>query len=653
MGTMGRVVLGAVVVVGALTTVASCGPSLSFCDHGEACPPSLMCDVPTGLCVLPDAPDGGTGGGLPETGGGAGGGSRGGGGGGGGELPDASTRDCAPPATRPCDGGCANLQTCTSDGLWGSCQPACGAGLACVGDACTCTTTSCPGCCHANTCLSGNDPQACGSGGVECSACPATQSCDAGACSGCNPSSCASGCCSGPTCKPKAPASCGLLGQACTTCDPLLADACDATGKCACGSGAACNEGQRCLNHQCVCDGESCPAGCCAGTPGTNVACKPFASQGNTTCGTGGVQCASCTPTGERCNARGVCICDTTSCAAGCCAGAPGTNVACVPYASQGLTACGTGGATCGGCSAGQHCSSAGVCTCDGTSCPNGCCTSSTGTCVTYANQGLMACGTGGATCGSCSSDQHCSSAGVCTCDNSTCPNGCCTSTTGSCVPYANQGDSTCGNAGATCGGCPSGQHCGGNGTCICDGTSCPNGCCTSPTGTCVPYAAQGSATCGTAGARCRDCTPTGEACNGSGLCVCDGTSCASGCCSGQTGTDVPCLPSLDAQCGLGGQTCRNCTTTGERCTAGLCLCDSTSCPRGCCAGTSGTDVACTSGTTDAQCGTNGEACFNASLSCNSNCFCNANLKCLCHPGGGQCVGQAVHCPTPVCAGGC
>jgi hypothetical protein len=238
-----RQVSGVVVwVLGALAGLAGlggCGPSLSFCDLGQSCPTSLRCDVATGVCVLPEAPDGGA------------------------DAPDASAGECASPATRACAGGCSSHQTCTSDGLWGPCQPGCDPGLACVGDACACTASSCPGCCRGGACLAGGDPLAC-----------------------------------------------GLLGQACATCDPQRSDACDARGRCACGSAAACSAGQRCLDHRCVCDDTSCPSGCCAGTPGTDVACAPGTS--DTQCGANGQTCfnttASCT-SNCGCNFKEMCVC--------------------------------------------------------------------------------------------------------------------------------------------------------------------------------------------------------------------------------------------------------------------------------------------------------------------------------------------------------
>ena len=45
--------------------------------------------------------------------------------------------------------------------------------------------------------------------------------------------------------------------------DLLLADGC-IQGACACGAGPACGAGQRCLGGSCICDGQSCAAGCCA-----------------------------------------------------------------------------------------------------------------------------------------------------------------------------------------------------------------------------------------------------------------------------------------------------------------------------------------------------------------------------------------------------
>ena len=102
-----------------------------------------------------------------------------------------------------------------------------------------------------------------------------------GGCDGCT------GCCSnGNTCVTPGPASCGVNGAACTTCDARTTNECGADGRCACGAsppctlaigadncnagtchcgtGPACEPGVECLQRVCQCTAASC-AGCCMG----------------------------------------------------------------------------------------------------------------------------------------------------------------------------------------------------------------------------------------------------------------------------------------------------------------------------------------------------------------------------------------------------
>ena len=71
-----------------------------------------------------------------------------------------------------------------------------------------------------------------------------------------------------------------------------------------------------------------------------------------------------------------------------------------------------------------------------------------------------------------------------------------------------------------------SGWRCSGS-SCVCDATSCPNGCCDAN----KQCHASANATCGMAGAACKACA-SGQECNAAGSCVCDAASCAAGCCS-------------------------------------------------------------------------------------------------------------------------
>jgi hypothetical protein len=82
----------------------------------------------------------------------------------------------------------------------------------------TCDPSSCDGCCQGNTCVSGSDDTACGSGGEAC------QSCSGGACQDgtCQALACADtcdGCCAGEVCQPGGAAdACGAGGAECAAC---------------------------------------------------------------------------------------------------------------------------------------------------------------------------------------------------------------------------------------------------------------------------------------------------------------------------------------------------------------------------------------------------------------------------------------------------
>jgi hypothetical protein len=120
------------------------------------------------------------------------------------------------------------------------------------------------------------------------------------------------GCCDRQQCIAGSVAACGAGGVGCFKCDPIVADRCSPTGRCACGlgppcvqlavadrcvdglcvcgaTGKACDIGQVCVGGQCICTQESCASGCCKNEqcmPGTDV----------TACGEGG---STCTPCGQ------------------------------------------------------------------------------------------------------------------------------------------------------------------------------------------------------------------------------------------------------------------------------------------------------------------------------------------------------------------
>jgi hypothetical protein len=158
-----------------------------------------------------------------------------------------------------------------------------------------------------------------------------------------------------------------------------------------------------------------------------------------------------------------------------------------------------------------------------------------------------------------------------------------------------------CGN---TC--CPSGSRCisgGGKPRCVCDATSCPNGCCQG--GTC--QAGTTAAACGSGGTACQACT--------------GGTSCCAGTCVN--------LQTNPNNCGACGHIC----PPGQSCVSGACQCPATA--PNFCASTNTCLAACPAGTSfdpsTCQC-VACEAC--GSLGCQP-----ANVCCL--PGQDICGGMA------------
>lgn len=552
---------------------------------------------------------------------------------------------CPPGQADTCSeaGGCA----CGSG-------PVCAAGQVCANGVCVCDEKNCgQGCCEGNVCVAPS-LKTCGLKAVRCvacdptkadrcdaagtcacgggPACPAGQSCDGGQCV-CTDKSCPSGCCDLNTCKTRSLTTCGDEGSTCVACN-MQADNCSATGTCRCGNDMPCLKGQRCIGGTCMCDGTSCPDGCCSGGR-----CLP----GDTadSCGGGGGTCDVC-PAGESCVDGRCSGCNVSTCQNGCCSGKT-----CNPPS---VSTCGVGSAVCAGCDVrrADRCSAVGACACgtgpmcpagsrcvDGqcvckaNSCPNGCCLG--GACVELA---INYCGTAGGTCTECSltTADNCSTAGVCSCG--------------------------LGPACATRQRCVAGN-------CICDATSCPNGCCDGNV-----CRAQAATSCGGPGGVCRDCGIKADRCttggncrcgNGpmcadgnrcvNGACVCDGTSCPTGCCS----KDGVCLTGTDSTaCGSGGAECQDCGGNGA-CASGVCnSCTATSCPLGCCSGSR-----CNMPTLVA-CGTNGAACVSCDVAradtCSASGACSCGTQPACGTGkrcvGGSCVCDAVSCPGGCCSGG-
>ena len=133
---------------------------------------------------------------------------------------------------------------------------------------------------------------------------------------------------------------CGGNGSTCTACSPISADKCSG-GQCLCGAMAPCGPGQRCLSGVCVCDATSCPAGCCA----ADVCVAPATAS---SCGTSGAACQACDYKfadgclngGCSCGTKGACV-SPQYCDAGTCAGAT-PSLTLVPLASNISAAPGT-----------------------------------------------------------------------------------------------------------------------------------------------------------------------------------------------------------------------------------------------------------------------------------------------------------------------
>jgi hypothetical protein len=207
-----------------------------------------------------------------------------------------------------------------------------------------------------------------------------------------------------------------------------------------------------------------------------------------------------------------------------------------------------------------------------------------------------------------------------------------CDEETRSCAPDSNQNGDTCGEAG---------QVCQGNGGCACGASSCPacrtcqeNGRCSAPcdgTGCCDGTSCQpGSSVdaCGMGGDACAVCGG-GESCDG-GTCSCTPNDpCTAGVCGGvqnNCGDDVDC-----GECGGTTPICRQ-----HLCTA---CSDTNSCPGGCCAA----DGSCQDGTSDAACGSDGQACD----VCTGQATCQSR-HCVCDP---SCAGKV--CGPDGCGGQC
>lgn len=243
---------------------------------------------------------------------------------------------------------------------------------------------------------------------------------------------------------------------------------------------------------------------------------------------------------------------------------------------------------------------------------------------------------------------------------------------------FIDSGIPDAGHMGPGCAACVSGQACV-DGLCVCTDASCPAGCCNG--NECVERSLEA---CGTGGATCVACEPsladncsgegvcrcgTGAPCEAgqrclAGVCRCDGETCPSGCCSSE---GVCRMPSVN-NCGAGGATCAACDATradtcaasgdcrcggrtacaaGERCNAGVCVCD---CPDGCCDGST-----CRT-RSFATCGLGGAACTSCDATTADQCSTLGACRCGSGPACGSglaCVQGACVCNAASCSGCC
>jgi hypothetical protein len=213
-------------------------------------------------------------------------------------------------------------------------------------------------------------------------------------------------------------------------------------------------------------------------------------------------------------------------------------------------------------CQSGQRCDDEGRCVCDGQNCPNGCCQGGLfGECVAPGNQSEDTCGAGGETCVACQGFGVGCCGGVCCnapdlgrnpqcCWESDSP-----ATDGTCTDVRSDPN----NCGACFHKCTADQHCVG-GQCVCDGQTCPHGCCDAQ-GRCQPGTSD--QVCGRGGGACATCG-SGNRCV-AGQCVCDTQTCIFGqCCENGPGNPGRCFTMDDEHCGSGGEKCQICEGLDE-----------------------------------------------------------------------------------------
>ncbi|MHB8419211.1 MAG: hypothetical protein ACYDCL_14135 [Myxococcales bacterium] len=447
-------------------------------------------------------------------------------------IPCRSSDDC------PTGWGCGSGGVC-QQGIAGS------YGGGCLADA---GLTACDGGLVTYCANLSNDPNDCGGCGVVC---PAGELCVAGAC--------AASCLTGQTL-------CGADGGA-AYCASLAGD----SNNCG-GCGRVCAAGQRCVAGACT---SSCPIG---QTPcqGRDAGVFYCATLGGDSSNCGG--CGQVCPAGELC-AAGACA---PSCLAGQapCGGADGGAPYCATLGSDSSNCGGCGNA----CSAGLRCNGAGECT---GSCAGGTtlCTPDGGAprCADLSSDSID-CGSCGHACPTGESCARGACAPSCLAGETFC-NGLCTDTStdtrncGGCavvpsdggIPDGGAADGGFADGGFSDAGVPDGGGPSVGVACV-PGEACLAGRCTP---SCLPTETLCNGLCtdtNTDPLNCGNCNnpcPSGQTCNGAGLCV---ESCAAGLtpCSGSAGGAPYCanLPSDNANCGVCGTACGS----GASCCSGSCV---------------------------------------------------------------------------------
>jgi hypothetical protein len=470
----------------------------------------------------------------------------------------------------------------------------------------TCGAATCNGCCLGNTCVTGDQKSACGSGGGACTSCGEGLICQPNKCipesTGCSASNCPTGCCKDNTCRSGVGNdACGTGGAACVDC-AASSGVCSAanrtclssctpncTGKCA-GADDGC--GGKCQVNDC--------RGCCIGEQ-----CTPGVT--NAACGKDGAQCSDCTKSaGSKCGADQKCSSCTPNCA-GKCAGAadecggtcttsscPGCCVGFVCELGSADNACGKGGAACADCAA------------QGSSCTSGSCGS---TCTPNCSGKCKGASDG---CGG-------------TCQSNSCT-GCCDNA--NCLP--GKSDTACGKSGAQCYVCPTDFQ---GFKWKCDSTQ-----------TCVKDTPTGDACTGKTGGTA-SCTENGDP----GKCW--NEKCCVGCWNASVNACWKYANSLDGSCGIGGIACVDCKATSQECNASTYKCETPQ-QTGPCAGKSDLD-ACTDGGKTGKC-ISGSCCTGCYYSSSGSLTCQASPNdTRCGKNGGSCSACKAYQNCDATAGSC